>query len=162
MSQPPAQLILEIARQSALAYTRPEIEAADAAFHSFKEQFPLYPVNPEMFHGWHNKAVALEERERQSLALGLTASEAAERESLLKSTLWWEESGDYYDAPRLAQWRNRLQAWLQRFPEDPAAFSRLKSIEADWETCALLDADWQEQEPLVITLSTPKRELTAV
>jgi hypothetical protein len=132
--------MLQIVDLHATAFTAAEVDAADAALRDFRERYPSYAINAEMFHGWYDRVEAIRQREAEARAMGLTPAEVAERDALLRSTLWDGSSGadDLYDEGRLLRDSDRVLAWLRRYPTDPSARARLEGIRGDLEVVGLL------------------------
>ena len=113
------------------AYTRTEIEEAEAALRAHLAAFPE-DERREMDHGWFHKVEAMKEREAQARALGLTAEQHAEREQMLKATR--VNANPVAEPDCLARYdraRAQVARWLERFPSDPAARSRLEYLDRE-------------------------------
>jgi hypothetical protein len=132
------------AERLAQAYTRPEIEDALDALSAHLARYP-HDRNREIAHGLARVVEALEQREEESRALGLSPLEHAERERLLKAAA--ALSGDPNGPEWLARRRDAracLDAWLERHPQDPSARRRAEELDSDEELAQLLAASLPE------------------
>jgi hypothetical protein len=136
----PDEEIVSVINRHRTAFTEAEVEEAEAALRDFWLRHPEFRINAEWFHGWHNQVALAEQRAREARQMGLSPAVVAERDALLKATLWDGANGadDLYDAERLRRDHARLVAWLRKFPDDPSVRARLQSIETDIEVSELL------------------------
>jgi hypothetical protein len=113
------------------AFTRAEIKAARGAYQEHLQRFPdeIHQDLADLAHGFRHTELYLEEREAESLRLGLSVPEHEEREALLgqitkdiEEIEEWSATGTYVTAIE------RLQRWLHKHPGDQHALTMIASL----------------------------------